>query len=139
MYCDFESQTTQVLHDSEFQIKIEHCEEIGCAVYNLSYSAPMDQIQSLIQLSDSCSQSLVYGCFLAPLQEEGVDLGFWADKEGKKKKVTPSSNVFQNSDICRKTSILFPRRPRKSREPVSVRGNGFVPFTRRRNSVPMQL
>ena len=45
----------------------------------------MDQIQSLIQLSDSCSQSLVYGCFLAPLQEEGVDLGFWADKEGKKK------------------------------------------------------
>ena len=112
MYCDFESQTTQVLHDSEFQIKIEHCEEIGCAVYNLSYSAPMDQIQSLIQLSDSCSQSLVYGCFLAPLQEEGVDLGFWADKEGKKKtkKVTRSSNVFhtlgQKSSIYPKIHIF---------------------------------
>ena len=43
----------------------------------------MDQIQSLIQLSESCSQSLDFGCFLAPLQEEGVNLGFWADRDGK--------------------------------------------------------
>ena len=83
VFCNFETKTTEVLHDFEFQIKIEHCEEIGCAVYNISYSAPMDQIKSLIQLSESCSQSLDFGCFLAPLQEEGVDIGSWADRDGK--------------------------------------------------------
>ena len=86
VFCNLETKTTEVLHDFEFQIKIEHCEEIGCAVYNISYSAPMDQIKSLIQLSESCSQSLDFGCFLAPLQEEGVDLGFWADRDGKMEK-----------------------------------------------------
>jgi len=32
--CDFESKTTQVLHDHGYEVKIEHCEEIGCAVYH---------------------------------------------------------------------------------------------------------
>ena len=101
VFCNFETKSTEVLHDYEFQIKIEHCEEIGCAVYNLSYSAPMDQIQSLIQLSESCSQSLDFGCFLAPLQEEGVNLGFWADRDGKthtdaKAQFLSKNKVFQS-------------------------------------------
>ena len=81
--CDFESKTTQVLHDHGYEVKIEHCEEIGCAVYNLTYFAPMDQIVSLIQLSENCSQSLDFGCLSSPLQEDGVDLGFWRDRNGE--------------------------------------------------------
>ena len=112
VFCNFETKSTEVLHDYEFQIKIEHCEEIGCAVYNLSYSAPMDQIQSLIQLSESCSQSLDFGCFLAPLQEEGVNLGFWADRDGKrhtdaKVKFLSKNKVFQSYEFSYRNIWIF--------------------------------
>ena len=64
----------------------------------------MDQIQSLIQLSESCSQSLDFGCFLAPLQEEGVNLGFWADRDGKthtdaKAQFLSKNKVFQSFEF----------------------------------------
>ncbi len=46
----------------------------------------MEQIQALIQLSDTCSQSIDFGCFLAPLQFEDTQFGWWLDKSGKNSK-----------------------------------------------------
>ena len=40
VYCDFQSNTTQVLHDKEEMIKIEKCPGVGCAVYKMNYFAP---------------------------------------------------------------------------------------------------
>ena len=80
-YCDFEKGTTEIRHDKEFEIKVEKCDSgPGCAKYEINYSANMAQIQSLIQLSETCSQSIRFGCFLAPLKFEGVSFGWWLDK-----------------------------------------------------------
>ena len=82
VYCDFQSNTTQVLHDKEDMIKIEKCPGVGCAVYKMNYFAPQEQIDALMALSGSCHQDLDFGCFMAPLRFDDVDQGFWTDRHG---------------------------------------------------------
>merc|ERR1712141_863609 len=47
------------------------------------YDSSMEQIKTLIELSDSCSQSIRYDCFASSLQTEGVNYGYWIDKNGE--------------------------------------------------------
>ena len=54
----------------------------GCYVRPITYAAPPNQIQSLIQLSQDCEQSIQYDCLVAPLLVNGIDFGFWLDKDG---------------------------------------------------------
>ena len=82
VYCDFNTGSTQILHDKEDVIKIEKCDQIGCAVYELNYLAPKQQIEALMSLSESCYQDLDFGCFMAPLRFDEFDHGFWTDKDG---------------------------------------------------------
>ena len=82
VFCDFESGTTQVRQNKEFNLKIDHCDQAGCAQYDIDYSADMEQIQALIDLSESCTQSIDFGCFLAPLAFENSYLGWWTAKHG---------------------------------------------------------
>ena len=92
VYCDFEHNVTEILHDSEFTIKIEKCSDgPGCFRYDLTYFAPMPQIQAIMDLSESCTQSIDFGCFLAPLEFEGSQLGWWSDKYG-------NPNYYFNGD-----------------------------------------
>ena len=65
----------------------------GCYEKAISYSyldgdsripIPMSQIESLIQLSESCVQDIQYDCTLAPLAVEDVDFAFWEDRTGEK-------------------------------------------------------
>ena len=75
---------TLVEHNAMDMVVVPHdCDAEGCFVLDVKYSAPNDQIQALIQLSQSCSQSIDFGCFLAPLSLEGTDYGWWRDKNGK--------------------------------------------------------
>ena len=92
VYCDFERNVTEILHDSEFTVKIEKCSDgPGCFKYDLTYFASMPQIQAIMDLSESCTQSIDFGCFLAPLEFEGNQLGWWSDKYG-------NPNYYFNGD-----------------------------------------
>jgi hypothetical protein len=82
VYCDFELGTTEMIHDSEEMLKVDHCETVGCFQHDIDYGVPMSQIQALIQLSNSCIQPIEFGCFLAALEIEGTQLGSWIDKNG---------------------------------------------------------
>ena len=88
--CDFTSNTTEITHDMESEIKIEKCpeNENGCHQTYLNYDAPMDQIRALIAASETCEQSIRFDCFLAPLMVFGYGpngsdhMGFWRDWNG---------------------------------------------------------
>lgn len=82
VFCDFSTNTTQILHDKEDMIKIDKCNDIGCAIYEMNYFAPKEQIDALISLSESCHQDLDFGCFMAPLRFDDVDQGYWTDWHG---------------------------------------------------------
>jgi hypothetical protein len=88
-YCNFQTGETELVHDSEELIKIDHCSEISCFHHDVRYDVPESQIEALIQLSESCSQSIDFGCFLAQLssQDQGTNFGSWIDKNG---------NTFKN-------------------------------------------
>ena len=72
VFCNFQDGTTEVYHDHEDMIKVDKCDEIGCASYDFNYLAPPQQIDALINLSQSCYQDISFGCFMAPLQFEGM-------------------------------------------------------------------
>ena len=60
----------------------------------------MTQIQSLIQLSDVCSQELKYECFLSALQYQGIDLGYWLDRNGESQIYWTGSNHGDHVCSC---------------------------------------
>ena len=76
VYCEFndENVATKVSHNSEDNIKVGHCEDPGCYSREIIYNAPMEQIQSLIELSKSCSQEIRYDCFWHPCKMEELIL-----------------------------------------------------------------
>ena len=65
----------------------------------------MQQIQALIQLSDRCEQEITFGCFLAPLQDEGVNFGWWEDKYGDANYYYSGDNVGKHTCSCGKITF----------------------------------
>ena len=102
--CDFETNTTEVPHDSEELIKIEKCESTGCSRYEIGYYASMSQIQSLIQLSEKCEQEISFGCFLAPLSYEGTNYGWWEDRTGFERYFFSGDNIGLHTCSCGKNT-----------------------------------
>ena len=105
VYCDFSegSVSTIISHDSEVKIEVRHCTDPGCYSRQITYDAPMEQIQSLIELSNTCSQEITYNCFLSPLQDEGVNYGFWKDKNGEDQIYWTDSHFGEHVCSCHYT------------------------------------
>ena len=84
-FCDFteDGVTTKISHDSEEKFEVDHCNDPGCYSRKINYDAPLEQIQSLIDISEVCTQQILYDCYLSPLQDNGINYGFWLDKYGE--------------------------------------------------------
>ena len=110
---------TLLSHDSETKIEVAHCEDPGCYSRKIIYDAPAKQIQALIDLSESCEQSIRseynfmkfiyeyvyfvylsirYDCFLSALTTENVNYGFWLDKNGNEQIYWDGAN--SGSHVC---------------------------------------
>ena len=87
VYCTFDNgiAITEVKHSYEKVIDVEKCEGIGCFKQDIDYMIPLSQIEALTSISESCDQSISFGCFLAPLLSNGDELGGWLDRYGKDK------------------------------------------------------
>ena len=49
-------------------IGVVHCSTPLCFTKEISYEAPIQQIQALMASSGNCSQNLTWECLLAPLK-----------------------------------------------------------------------
>ena len=85
VYCDFTEDFgfTQISHNSEDIIEVTHCPDPGCYSRPIVYDSPMDQIKTLIELSETCNQCIRYDCYLSPLEDQWVTFGYWVDRNGK--------------------------------------------------------
>ena len=85
VYCDFTEDFgfTQISHDAEDSIEVTHCQDPGCYSREITYDSPMEQIKTLIELSNSCNQLIRYDCYLSPLEENMVTFGYWVDRNGQ--------------------------------------------------------
>ena len=54
------------------------CDDRGCFVDQISYSATKDQLEALIYISEHCEQAIDHVCNTNPLS----DVAFWVDRNG---------------------------------------------------------
>ena len=74
---------TEISHYQEKTIVVDNCDGIGCFKQEINYEVPIGQMEALISLSETCEQSVSYGCFLAPLISVNETLlGGWNDRLG---------------------------------------------------------
>ena len=88
VYCDVTKQTTEVTHDKEETIEMDACDDRpGCSTYEVNYEGSMDQINQLIDQSESCTQKIWFDCRFAPLNQDGQAFGWFLDKAGQAKDI----------------------------------------------------
>ena len=80
--------------------EVEHCIDPGCYSRKINYDAPLEQIQSLIDLSEGCYQQIRYDCFLSVLQDGGINFGFWLDKYGESQYYWTGSHHGEHTCSC---------------------------------------
>ena len=106
VYCQFGQSGvafTTISHNSEGHIQVANCKDPGCYSRKVEYNAPMKQIESLIQWSESCTQDIVYECFMSGLQIQGIDYGFWLDRNGDSQIYWTGSHHGQHVCSCHYT------------------------------------
>ena len=79
---DQDKVITEISHFQEKPLVVDHCNEVKCWKQEIDYGVPLAQLEALISLSETCSQSITYDCFLAPLESEEQFLGGWIDHAG---------------------------------------------------------
>merc|ERR1711892_443611 len=102
VFCNFteEGVFTEISHNSEEKTEVELCHDPGCYRRKIIYEAHPDQIQALIELSDSCDQNIRYDCLLSPLMDEGINLAFWLDKNGEEQVYWDGAHFGEHSCAC---------------------------------------
>ena len=63
-------------------IEVEKCDKPQCFHKEIEYQVPMEQIEALISVSETCDQTISFGCLFAPLLSNDVELGGWSDRNG---------------------------------------------------------
>ena len=97
VFCTFDidgNVVTEVKHFQEDVIQVQKCETPRCFNQSINYGVPMAQIGALVSLSETCEQTISFGCYLAPLFDNGDELGGWRDRNGTTIKTT--FNFFKN-------------------------------------------
>ena len=86
VYCNFgddgNQAITEVSHDQDFVVEISPCPTPKCYQLDVSYFAPMSQIDTLKDISETCTQSISFNCFLSALSVNENPIGVWLNKEG---------------------------------------------------------
>ncbi|EFX81144.1 hypothetical protein DAPPUDRAFT_317852 [Daphnia pulex] len=60
VYCDMDSGSTTVVHDSETPMDVGHCAGPGCYSKAINYNATIGQMSALAQISGECHQSIKF-------------------------------------------------------------------------------
>merc|ERR550519_2739234 len=86
VFCNFESGSTDVLHNANNLTPVGQCAGEGCFEKKVTYisgstneEVPDTQIDALMQLSEYCVQGFYYECTLAPLRADEADFAYWTD------------------------------------------------------------
>ena len=86
VFCHFTNDgksITKLLHDYGTPITVEQCNSLHCFKHQFDYSGtPTSQIKALTELSEHCEQKIDFGCYSAPLEDDGTIYGGWKDIKG---------------------------------------------------------
>jgi len=104
VYCKFnydgKQAVTEILHDKDFMLEIEHCPSPFCFQLDVTYSGSIGQISTLKDISDTCYQQITFDCFLSPLDVNGDPVGVWLDKDGNEQVYFDGNNEGLHTCSC---------------------------------------
>jgi len=140
VYCNFSTGATELMHNTEKMFEVEHCHDPGCYQKDISYydgqteeSINIGQIESLIELSEYCEQTIHYDCTLAPFHDSGVDYVFWEDRHGGKNTYFTGSNsgyhvcdCHYHADGCHEEHTMHNRCNCDARIPAPESDSGTI-------------
>merc|ERR1712055_140365 len=100
VFCDVEKGVTEIGHDHLAAENVTWCEGAGCFSLNLTYDVPIQQIEALIAMSDTCEQEIKFECKLAPLKNAafGLKYGWWTTQRDEKKYYFDGAD--EESEVC---------------------------------------
>jgi len=100
VFCDVEKGVTEIGHDHLSAENVTWCEGAGCFSLNLTYDVPIQQIEALIAMSDTCEQEIKFECKLAPLKNAafGLKYGWWTNQRDEKKYYFDGAD--EESEVC---------------------------------------
>jgi len=100
VFCDVEKGVTEIGHDHLSAENVTWCQGEGCYSLNLTYDVPIQQIEALIAMSDTCEQEIKFECKLAPLKNAafGVKFGWWTNQRDEKKYYFDGAD--EESEVC---------------------------------------
>lgn len=100
VYCDMDSGTTSIPHNSESPTNVGHCADPGCYSRAVNYNATNRQMKALADLSSECHQSIRYDCYYAPFEFDSVAYAWWNDKNGNAQYFWSGSDVSVHTCQC---------------------------------------
>jgi len=100
VFCDVEKGVTEIGHDHLSAENVTWCSGAGCYSLDLTYDVPIQQIEALIAMSDTCEQEIKFECKLAPLKNAafGVKFGWWTNQREEKKYYFDGAD--EDSEVC---------------------------------------
>ena len=128
VYCDFETSTTEVMHDKETKIKIENCPEEMCFHLDVNYTGTTEQIIALMELSDTCHQRITFDCFSAPFSHNGVTIGALRDREERHFAHVCDCKIANNcteEEMCNCDAYIVPQ---LQQDLATVRNTSILPI-----------
>ncbi|XP_046633654.1 uncharacterized protein LOC124313031 isoform X2 [Daphnia pulicaria] len=100
VYCDMNSGSTSVVHDTKMPLDVGHCAEPGCYSKVINYNATIRQMAALAQLSSECHQSIKYDCYYAPFEFDKIAYAWWNDRNGNAKYFWSGGNTDVHTCQC---------------------------------------
>lgn len=83
VYCNMTDGTTSIGHDiTDEVVTVDKCPTAGCFSREITYDASPTQLESLVRMSDRCTQQIKIDCFSVPLEYNGVQYAWWVDRRG---------------------------------------------------------
>ena len=90
------------MHDHDDEVKnITYCIEKNCFNLTLNYNVDMDHIASLIEISDKCSQTITFTCYISKFSQ----FASWTDRNGNYHQFFTNSSI--NICECKKDDSCF--------------------------------
>ena len=74
-WCELPEGTTHI--GTNVTVEVEHCTGKGCYEKLLEYDIQADQLESLIESSPDCSQSLTFECLSSPIKVRIINLSMY--------------------------------------------------------------
>ena len=97
-FCNFTTNETIISHSYENPVEITKCSEPGCFKLELEYSTDMENLEKLIEISESCSQEITFDCHMVALEYNDVNLAWWTSRDGEKQLF--SDEVEDGNNFC---------------------------------------